>query len=113
MPAKTQRERKRKERERLRTEGITVVRFKVSAEQKNKLNVLCNETVRPGDSAFTYDELMTVLLEKAYKEFTVKLTELKKQSCKRCGKELPADCARLFYGDNDCYLTSKCKALSP
>ena len=113
MSAKTAAQRKRDERERLRTQGITVLSFKVSSAQKDKLTRLCNETVRPGDDPFTFDELLTRIIEKEYKLFENKLAELSKYKCSKCQDPLPANCNKLFYGDAGCYLTRKCKILYP
>ena len=113
MSAKSPAERKRLERQRLRSQGVTVVRFKLSNTQRVNLGRLCNETVRPGDAPFTYDELITRLIDKESKLLDSKLEKLKQSNCTRCHQQLPANCNRLFYGDVDCYLTKDCKALYP
>lgn len=103
--------RKAAQRARHEALGIQRVEFKLSAREREQLDLLCRVRAAGGDP-YTADEYLSTLIRRDWERWVQQEAETKAQRCGHCRDELPDGCKGAFYGEAACWLTQGRKALA-
>lgn len=104
-------DRKAAQRARHEALGIQRVEVKLSAREREQLDLLCRARAAGGDP-YTVDEYLSTLIRRDWERWEQQEAEAKAQCCEHCREELPGGCKGAFYGEAACWLTKGRKELA-
>lgn len=101
--AKSSTERKAAQRERQRNAGVIRLDLQLDAQEYEMVLRNCSQR-RPGKTAYSLKEYLQLLIRADEAALRKELAKLNKQTCGKCGEQLPVDKCCMA-GDSQCWLT--------
>jgi hypothetical protein len=90
--AKTAAERQQARRDRVKASNQNKSEFILEPNENRMLDELCTLR-RPGKQPYSRNEMIALLIIQSHRQLMRKINTLNKQTCQKCGKQLPAvDC---------------------